>query len=101
MARSYDTPPDTNEKEKPIGGILTFTQFFWLLGGAVLGIASYFLIYVFFRTQILAIPFALIITCSGIPFAFKKKHEMTLYTYLMTKRQFDKKTKKLINRRKF
>ena len=26
MSRNYDVPPDTSEKEKAIGGILTFVQ---------------------------------------------------------------------------
>ena len=35
--RSYTVPPDINEKEKIIGGILNINQFFWLLGGFIFG----------------------------------------------------------------
>lgn len=99
MAKSYDIPPNTSEEEKAIGGVLTFAQFFWLLGGVLLGVGTYFVVYLVTRTQIISIPLTLIVACSGLPFAFRKKHEMKYYNYLITKRQFNKKTKKLINRR--
>ena len=38
MARSYPIPPDTSEKEKAIGGVLTFAQFGWLVGGFVIAL---------------------------------------------------------------
>lgn len=101
MGRNYEIPPDTNEEEKAIGGVLTFVQFFWLLGGAVLGVFAYMLIYLVVRIQVLAIIPAVAVALSGVPFAFIRKHDMPLCTYLMTKRKFDKKNKKLINRRNF
>ena len=95
----YDIPPNTNEEEKAIGGVLTFVQFFWLLGGAVLGILIYIGIYALIRVQVIAIPMGVISALSGIPFAFIKKHEMPLFKYITTKKKFEKKSKKLINKR--
>ena len=101
MGRNYEIPPSTSEEEKAIGGVLTFVQFFWLLGGAVLGVFGYMLIYLVVRIQILAIIPSIAIALSGVPFAFIKRHDMPLFTYLITKIKFDKKNKKLINRRNF
>ena len=98
MARTYDIPPSTAEKEKAIGGILTFVQFGWLIAGLVIAILIFMLIYLPTQSRIaggiIAVPFAFI----GVPFAFYKKYEMSLLTYLRTKRKFDGKTKKLINK---
>ena len=101
MARVHEIPPNTAEEEKAIGGVLTFIQFFWLLGGAVLGVLNYLLLYLIFRIQIVAIVPSVIVALSGLPFAFYKKKEMTLFTYLKRKSKFKKKSKKLINRRVF
>lgn len=99
MARIYDIPPNTKEEEKAIGGVITFIQFFWLLGSIVLGLCVYLLFYIFIKMPVVcAIP-AIIVAMVGIPFAFVKKKEMTLFTYLKRKIKFKKKNKKLINRR--
>lgn len=99
MRMDYDIPPNTNEEEKAIGGVLTFIQFFWLLGGAVFGIAIYMIIFSITRIQTISILLAIPSALSGLPFAFVKKHEMSLFTYFKRKKKFDKKTKQLINRR--
>lgn len=101
MARNYEIPPNTNEQEKAIGGVLTFIQFFWLLGGALLGILVYITMFSVTKIQFISIPLGILVALSGIPFAFVKKHEMTLFNYITTKRKFNKKNKKLINRRNF
>lgn len=101
MARMREIPPNTAEQEKAIGGVLTFVQFFWLLGGAVLGLIAYLIVYLITRVHALAIPFAIITALSGLPFAFYKKKEMTLFEYLKRKSKFKKKSKQLINRRYF
>lgn len=46
MARSYDVPPSTAEKEKAIGGILTFVQFGWLIGGLVIAMLVFLAFYI-------------------------------------------------------
>lgn len=99
MARRYEIPPNDNESEKPIGGVLTFVQFFWLLGGAVLGVLSYLGLFALTNLQIISIIPALAVCLSGVPFAFFKKYNMSLATYLITKKKFKKKSKQLINRR--
>lgn len=99
MARRYEIPPNDKEAEKPIGGVLTFVQFFWLLGGAIIGLFSYLGLFAITRIQIISIIPALAMCLTGIPFAFYKKYNMPLATYLITKKKFEKKSKKLINRR--
>ena len=98
MARSYDIPPDTSEKEKAIGGILTFVQFGWLIGGLVLGLLIFLILYIPTQSYILAGIFAVPFALTGIPFAFYKKYEMPLLTYLRTRKKFNGKTKKLLNK---
>lgn len=101
MAKVYNIPPSTSEEEKPIGGVLTFIQFFWLLGGAVLAVLLYTITYLITNITFISAFLAIIALFSGIPFAFYKKKEMTLFTYLRRKGKFKKKIKKLINRRYF
>lgn len=96
----YQVPPDTKEKEKVIGGLLNWTQFFWLLAGFVVGLVLVFIVYISTKSIILsAIIFLIGFTCS-IPFALVKKMDMPLFTYLRRKRALEKKTKNLINKRK-
>lgn len=99
MARSYPMPPDTSEKEKAIGGVLTFTQFGWLIGGFVIALIVFLIVKILCNVTsicvICAFPFALL----GVPFAFYTKYEMPLFTYLVQKKKFNGKTKKLINKK--
>ena len=100
MSKVYKVPPDGSEEEKAIGGVLTFSQFFWLIGGAVLGLILYLGSYAIIGLQFISIPLGLAGVITGVPFAFKKKNGITYYCYLKRKRVFNKKTKQLINRRK-
>lgn len=96
----YQVPPDTKEKEKIIGGVLDWTQFFWLLAGFVLGLILAFIAYSITSNIPVAVIFALVGIGSTIPFALIRKLEMPLFTYLSRKRALKKKTKQLINIRK-
>ena len=100
MSRTYNVPPDTSEKEKAIGGILTFAQFGWLIAGVILGLLVFVLTKLIIDNTIFnlicAIPFA----CIGLPFAFYTKYEMSLVKYLREKKKFKQKNKQLINTRK-
>ena len=98
MARNYEVPPDTSEKEKAIGGILTFVQFGWLIGGLVIAMIIFLLFYLPTKSYIIAGIFAVPFAFLGVPFAFYKKYEMSLIKYLMTKKKFDSKTKQLLNK---
>lgn len=97
--KAYNVPPDMNEKEKVIGGILTLNQFFWLIGGVGLGSVIFFVLFKLIGSIPAAI-IALLFACSGIPFALYKKKELTLFRYILLKRKFKKKQKKLPNKRK-
>jgi|SRR5690625_1382901 len=96
----YQVPPDTKEKEKVIGGILNWNQFFWLLSGFVAGLILAFIGYSISGSVILSAILAVIGIASTVPFALIKKLDMPLFTYLMRKRALRKKTKKLPNIRK-
>lgn len=96
----YQVPPDTKEKEKVIGGLLDWVQFFWLLSGFVLGLILAFIAYSITTSIVLSVIFAIIGIVSTIPFALIKKLDMPLFTYLRRKRALKKKTKKLLNIRK-
>ena len=98
MGRTYEVPPDTSEKEKAIGGILTFIQFGWLIGGLVIAMLVFLLFYVPTRSYLLGGIFAVPVALIGVPFAFYKKYEMSFITFLLTKRKFDSKTKQLLNK---
>lgn len=97
MSKVYLVPPDTNEKEKIIGGKLTLIQFFWLLGGLVLGGIVFAVIYSATKIGGLAIAFGFILALAGTPFAFLKRHDVPLASYIMLKRKFKYKTKLLMN----
>lgn len=87
------------EKEKVIGGVLNINQFFWVLGGLLLGagmLAMGYKIVGGVFASILALPVLL----SGIPFAVYKKNGLTLFQYIMYKRKFKSKVQKLPNIRK-
>ena len=88
-----------NEKEKVIGGILNINQFFWVLGGLGLSAVVFsvsFGIVGGTASLILAFPFIF----AGTPFAFYKKHNLTLFEFITRRKAFKKKTKKLPNIKK-
>jgi hypothetical protein len=96
----YQVPPDTKEKEKVIGGMLNWTQFFWLLAGFVFALMLVFLTYLVTKSIILCAVIFLIGFGFSVPFALVRKLDMPLFTYLSRKRSMQKKTKNLINKRK-
>ena len=94
--RAYPIPPDMNEKEKVIGGIFTLNQFFWLVGGFVIGA----LVFLTLAQAVGAVPAFIVafpFMLTGAPFALYKKKGLTLFQYLKLKREFKKKVKKLPN----
>lgn len=96
--RSYTIPPNTNEKEKIIGGILNINQFFWVLGGLLIGGAMFALTFGIFGKFSLVIGF--VFCLSGLPFVLYKKNDLTLFQYITLKNKFNKKVKHLPNKRK-
>lgn len=95
----YKVPADMNIKEKIIGGILTINQFGWLMLGLLIG-GGVFACTFKLLGGVPAIICGLLFVPLGIPFAFYKKNELTLFRYLYLKREFKKKNKKLIYQRK-
>ncbi|WP_442638136.1 PrgI family protein [Rossellomorea marisflavi] len=98
--RMYQVPPDTREKEKVIGGLFDWNQFFWFLAGAGIGIGLFFIVITVTGLPILAGILGLIGISTTLPFVFVKKKDLTLYQYLTFKRKLKKQTGHLINRRK-
>lgn len=98
--RSYTVPPDMKEKEKIIGGVLNLNQFFWLLGGFVIGVVLFIIVFTITKSAVLGVILALASIIASTPFVFYKKLDLPLYTYLSRKRKFKNKSHKLINHRK-
>lgn len=96
--RSYSVPPDVNEKEKIIGGVLDLHQFFWILGGLLIGTLVFILLFPVFGK--FSLIFGVIFSFSGVPFVVVKKEGLPLFEYYKRKKSFDKKTKQLPNKRK-
>ena len=89
-----------SEKEKVIGGILNINQFFWILAGLVVGASVFGIIFTLTKIGGLALALGGLFCLSGAPFALYKKNGLTLYQYIVRKRKFNKKIKKLPNQRK-
>lgn len=99
MARSYPIPPDTSEKEKAIGGILTFAQFGWLIGGFVIALMVFLIVKLLTNNTVICVIFAFPFALLGVPFAFYTKYEMSYFKYLIQNKKFKNKTKKLTNKK--
>lgn len=95
MAQVYQMPPDTREKEKIIGGLLTMGQLLWILVGV--GIYGIFLFTFFSVLKFAALVLGLPLLAIGVPFAFVKKEELPLFRYLVLKRAYKKKVKGFVN----
>lgn len=96
--RSYSVPPNINEKEKVVGGLLNINQLFWVIGGLGIGAVMFLLTYSFLGKASLFVGGVFAMT--GLPFALVKIKELTLFEYLKRKKEFKKKTKYLIHKRK-
>jgi uncharacterized membrane protein YhiD involved in acid resistance len=82
---SYNVPPDISEKEKIVGGLLTFAQLIWLIVGV--GITAVISMFLFaFLGNISIIVGVLIGIPFGICFAFVKVHTLSLAEYLKLRR---------------
>lgn len=97
MSRLYKVSADTSEKEKAVGGIMTFGQAGWLVLGFILA-AALFLLLANFMPPIVALIFSIPSGASfGMVFAFYTKEQLPLFTYLLYQYQFNKKRKTMVN----
>lgn len=97
MARVYKVSADTSEKEKIIGGVLTLAQGAWCAAGLLIIGGLFFLLITVLppvAALILAAPPGIAV---GLLFAFYRKEDLPLLTYLLCKRRFRRKSKKLPN----
>jgi hypothetical protein len=95
MAQIYSMPPDTNEKEKIIGGIFTIGQTLWIAGGC--GIAVMIALALFRFIGAFVIVFCIPPVIAGFVFALKRVGEYSLPKYLYLKHKYDNKIKYYIN----
>ena len=97
MSRVYRLPDDMNEKEKAVGGILTFGQTGWIVLGGLIAMV----IFLGLAKKIGAVVALLIGLVPGaaiaIPFAFYKKGGLSFASYLIWRIKFARKDKHLIN----
>lgn len=97
MARMYKVSADTSEKEKAVGGIMTFGQAGWLVLGFLMFAALFLLL-----APHIPVVLAVIISLPpgaifGCVFAFYQKGGLPLATYLRYQYSFNKKTKVMVN----
>jgi len=95
---TYIVPPDMKEKEKIVGGVLMISQFAWLMLGLLIAGIIFILLFSLMGIYSLIIAFPIGLSI-GLPFAFYKKNELTLFQYLTLKSKFEKKRKALPNLR--
>ncbi len=98
--REYSMPPDIRDKEKIFGGIFTMTQFIFLAGGIIIGIALGLFLYQIIPSIIFVIVGIVLGSCLGVPFAFVKIRalgDMELARFLFLKYQFKHKPKQKIH----
>lgn len=96
----YQIPPDINEKEKVIGGVLTVSQLVAIIVFAVLGGVTALIIFRAANKPILALIVGIIILIPGLYLGFKKEHrlgDMEEFEYLRIKHQFKKQRKQYPN----
>lgn len=91
----YQTPPDTNEPDKIIGGVLTLVQLAWIAGGAVIAAGIVVILRFLFPGYFWVL--GLLFLPSGVPFALFKKKGMPLPKYLLLKFKFRQNPKYYIN----
>lgn len=99
LRESYQVPSDSKEKEKIIGGLLTINQTGWLALGFGIGAGLFMLMYSLTESRGLSLSMFVIGAVPCLPFAFFTKRELTLFQYLIQRRKFKKKTKKMPNKR--
>lgn len=97
MARLYRIATAADEKEKAVGGVLTFGQAGWL----VLGMLVFAVVFVSLA-QVMSSGVALFIGLIpglgiGLPFAFYEKGGLRLSQYLVWRFKFAKKSKTMVN----
>lgn len=96
MANVYSMPPDTNEREKIVGGLLTLGQAAWIAVGGVL-----YVIWILVTYRVLG-AFSFILGIGFLVFGFyfglKKVDDLPYPKYLRLKRIYKKKVKNYINK---
>lgn len=94
---TWKVPPDTSQKEKIVGGVLTAAQLIWMILG--LGIAAVVALTLGTAIGIVGIVIGLVLGIGfGLFFSFFKKNDIPIFTYLLLTRKHNKKVHKLPHR---
>ena len=93
----WKVPPDTSQKEKIVGGVLTAAQLLWMILG--LGIAALISLTLGTAIGIPGIVIGLVLGLGfGCVFCFYKKNDLPLFTYLRLNRKHKKQVQALPHR---
>lgn len=93
----WKVPPDTSQKEKIVGGVLTAAQLLWMILG--LGLAAILSISLGPAIGLPGIIFGLVVGLgTGCIFCFYKKNGLPLFTWLRLKKKFKTQIKELPHR---
>ena len=93
----WKVPPDTSQKEKIVGGVLTAAQLLWMIIG--LGIAAGISLTLGPIMGVVGIVFGIIVGLGfGCIFCFHKKNGLPLFTYLRLKNKHKKQIQTLPHR---
>lgn len=93
----WKVPPDTSQKEKIVGGVLTAVQLMWMILG--LGIAAGLGLLLGNIMGIVGLVFGVIVGVGfGCFFCFYKKNGIPIFTYIRLQAKHKKKNQKLIHK---
>lgn len=95
MAQSYAMPPDTNEEENIVGGVINKHQLIWLVIGG--GVGAFLTLIMFKFIGAVSLIFAFPPAIVGCVFAFHRVENMTLFDYLRYKHKFNASKKHFVN----
>lgn len=95
MAQRYAMPPDTNEEENIVGGIINKHQLIWLVVGG--GAGAFITLILFKFIGAISLIFAFPPVAVGCVFAFHKIENMMLFDYLRYKHRYNASTKHFAN----
>lgn len=99
MARTYSVPPDTREKERIVGGILTWEQTQYFILGVMLCAVVFAVISITLDAvigAILGLPFL----ATGPVLAFMKLEDMPVVEYYRLRYRYNKKNLRLPYKRR-
>lgn len=96
--QQHRMPPDTRDKERIFGGVLTIIQAVFIASGFIIGLILFGILQSIIKFLPISIIGLLAGAGVGVFFALYKKHGVMYHTFLIRQKKFNKKTKFLVNR---